>query len=187
MKSFLIGLLKGRKFRFGVLAVVLAAAGLSIAWLGPEHYRLGGAWIGGTSGHPQWNCLQIPLDPAGQTEALRVSLVGWGPEFAGLLSAFGANTVTDGVGEGRMISQDTAQWSFVCYAQVAGNPPVKTAILVYSGTFKFTGQDTAALVYTLRVYLASADADGDGYPDAGVLPVLTIPDIPDSAKRVPWK
>lgn len=52
------------------------------------------------------------------------------------------------------------------------------------GTWQFTSNDTAALNYVLDCYLPSADADGDGFPDAGALPVLTIPTV-DNAKRVP--
>lgn len=186
MKRFITGLLKGRIIRWSILAAVLAAGGLSVAWMDKHHYQLGGAWIGGNPGI-QWNLLQIPLDPAGKTEAFRVSALKWGPAVAGLISGFGADSLTDFVGEGRMISRDTAKWKCVGYAQVAGNSPENMAIFVYSGTFKFTGCDSAVLVYTLSVYPAAADADGDGYPDAGAQPVVTIPDMTDTAIRVPWR
>jgi hypothetical protein len=185
MKKFINGLLKGRIIRWSILAVVLAVVGLSVAWLDRPCYRLGGGWIGGHPGFV-WNLQQIPLDPLGQTEAFRVIALQWGTDFAGLLTGFGADSVTDCVGEGRMISHDTAKWQCVGYAQVAGNPPTTTAILVYAGTFKFTARDRAAVVYALNVFPAGADADGDGYPDAGAQPAVTIP-VTDTAKRVPWQ
>jgi hypothetical protein len=40
------------------------------------------------------------------------------------------------------------------------------------------------LNYTLDIYLPSADADGDGLPDAGAQPVLSVPAV-DHARRVP--
>jgi hypothetical protein len=40
------------------------------------------------------------------------------------------------------------------------------------------------LKYTVNVYLAATDADGDGMPDAGSAPVLAFP-ITDYARRVP--
>ena len=86
-----------------------------------------------------------------------------------------------------MISNDTAKWQCVGYTQAPGNPATPTAILVYAGTLKFTARDRALVVYTLNVYLASADGDGDGFPDAGTAPALSIPGITDTAKRVPWK
>ena len=174
--------------KYVVLALGAALAGLltiAASTDGQGQHKLGGAWIGGHPGFV-WNLLQIPLDPAGQTEAFRVSVLQYGADFAGLLSGFGADRLTDCIGEGRMISQDTAKWQCVGYAQAVGNPPTTTAIVVYSGTFKFTGLDTALCVYTVSVYLASADANGDGYPDAGAQPAVTIP-VTDTAKRVPWQ
>ena len=58
------------------------------------------------------------------------------------------------------------------------------AIIVSHGTWNFTSNDTAVLNYTLDFYLPSADADGHGFPDAGVQPVLILPTV-DNAKRVP--
>jgi hypothetical protein len=56
---------------------------------------------------------------------------------------------------------------------------------MYSGTWQFTSQNTAVLKYDVHVYLPSADADGDGYPDEGAQPALTVPGVVDTAKRVP--
>jgi len=61
MKRFITGLLEGRKTRWGMLAALLAAAGLSLAWMETPQYQLGGAWIG-SGGAGIWNALQIPLD-----------------------------------------------------------------------------------------------------------------------------
>jgi hypothetical protein len=87
-----------------------------------------------------------------------------------------------------MISTDNARWTLISYAQVTPHQPgdllQNKAIIVSHGTWKFTSDNTAVLNYTLDIYLPSADADGDGFPDAGALPVLTIPTV-DNAKRVP--
>jgi hypothetical protein len=40
------------------------------------------------------------------------------------------------------------------------------------------------LNYVLDIYLPSADTDGDGFPDAGVQPMLSVPTV-DTGKRVP--
>ena len=115
----------------GLLALVLAAAGLSLAWTGQHHYRLGGSWIG-VSSTLTWNCLQIPLEPDGQTAALRVSGVSWTAQFMALLGAFGADTPVEWrcVGEGRMISRDTARYTIIGYPQLAANPGQIAAIFV---------------------------------------------------------
>ena len=182
MRSFTIGLLKGRRLGWSILLVALAAGGLSLAWMGKNHYRFGGAWVGGHPGF-MWNCLQIPTDPAGQTEAIRVDPLMWGTDVAGLLGAFGADQLTGAVGEGKMISPDTGTWTLLAYAQATGNPPTTTAAVLYSGSWKFTSQDTAVIKYTLAVYPVSAD----GYfPDLSATPWYVSPEpITDTVKRVP--
>lgn len=97
---------------------------------------------------------------------------------------FGANTVSDGIGEMRMISNNTAKGSLIVYEQVIGTTPQIVGIEVYSGTWKFTDRDTVEANYTLTIYPASADADGDGYPDAGSQPALTLP-VNYTITRVP--
>ncbi len=184
MKRNIIGLLKSRLWCGCMLAAVLTAAGLSLAWMGPVHYRFGGGWIG-ASATGGWNCLQVPLDSAGQTEAIRVSLTSYSPETAGLLAFSGANSLTDMTGEGAMTGPDTAKWTLVGYGVAAGNPPVIRQIWVAAGTLKYTGRDSWNNNYTLTVYPAEADGDGDNLPDAGATPLVTIPGITGTAKRVP--
>src|SRR5512137_1799129 len=98
MRTFITGLLKGRKTRWGALATVVALAGLSVAWLGPVHYRLGGGFIGSpvNSGGLYWSAYQAPLDSAGQTAALRVNVYSYSEDAAGLLAYSGADTLTEG-------------------------------------------------------------------------------------------
>lgn len=184
MKTNIIGLLKSRFSRGCMLAAVLTATGFSLAWMGPVHYRLGGGWIG-ASDVGAWNALQVPLDSAGKTEAIRVSLISYTDQTAGLLAFSGANSVSDMTGEGAMTGPDTAKWTLVGYGLAAGNPPVIRQIWVAAGTLKFTGPDTFNNSYTLTVYPAEADADGDGFPDPGATPLVSIPGITGSAKRVP--
>jgi hypothetical protein len=106
--------------------------------------------------------------------------------LAGLITAFGGNIGSEGFGEEQMISRDTAKFTMISYAQVAGVTPKITAIFVWAGTLKFTGPDDIVLNYTLNIYPAAADVNPhDGFPDAGATPALTIPGIPGAAKRVP--
>lgn len=150
-----------------------------------RHYQLGGGWIGNNGAGNIWNCVQTPLDPAGRSDAVRVDFKTYDAAIAGLLTAFGADAMSDFTGEGAMISRDTAKWTLVGYAQKQGNPPAIQGIMVVQGTWKYTSRDSALLNYTFYVYSAAADADGDGYPDEGSTPVLTIPDGIDTAQRVP--
>src|SRR5262245_57460059 len=170
------------------LGLALAAGALCETGFGQRQYQLGGAWVGGRPGF-LWSVMQSPMDPSGQTCAQRPILKNFDAQFAGLLAAFGADNLSDAVGESRMVSTDTARWTVLAHAQATPHQPGELlqtmAIVVYSGTWKFTSQNTAVLNYAVNVYLPSADADGDGYPDGNAQPVLMFPGIVDNAKRVP--
>jgi hypothetical protein len=172
----------------GLAGAALVTGALCVTGFGQKYYRLGGAWVGGRPGFV-WTALQAPMDPLGLSCAARPILKNFDAQFAGLLAAFGADNLSDAVGEARMISPDTAQWTLLAYAQATPHQPADLlqtkAIIVFFGTWKFTSQDTVVLNYKVNVYLPSADANGDGYQDAGAHSVLTIPGVVDNAKRVP--
>jgi hypothetical protein len=202
MKTLLNKLPKGRIKRWGFLAALLIAIGASVVGMSQRHYQLGGAFIG-SGGAGIWNALQIPLDPAGGTAALRVNTATLSPGFAGLLAALGATAGgSDNVGEMEMISRDTARFGTVGYGreQAPGNPLQINTIFVMTGTVKFTGPDTIEVTYTINVYpvnipdtspfygLPNADVNGDGFPDAGAQPIIIPGVLPirgvDIGKRV---
>lgn len=200
MKMLMNGLLKGRITRWGFLAVLLIAVGASVGWENPKethrHYQLGGGFVG-SGGAGIWNALQVPLDPAGRTAALRVSSGTLSPQFAGLFAALGATAGgSDNLGEMEMISHDTARFGTLGYGrmEVPGNPLQINTIFVMTGTVKFTGPDTIVVTYTINVYpvnvpgFPNADVNGDGYPDPGAQPILIPGVLPihgvDTAKRV---
>jgi hypothetical protein len=168
----------------GLLALVLAVAGVSLAWTGHHHYRLGGGWIGSGSGLV-YNALYIPLDPAGQKAAIRLSFPSYSAYWAAGAAALGADAASDGVGEAAMTSHDTFKWTSVGYFLKQGNPPEIRAISVGTGTATFTGVDSFNVKWDTALYAPTADADGDGFPDPGATPLMTATDLTGSAKRVP--
>jgi hypothetical protein len=195
-------LLKSRITRWGFLAVLLLAAGATVAGMHQRQYQLGGGFIGsGAAGI--WSALQIPIDPAGKTAALRVNVAAFSEQFAGLFAALGATgDASDAIGEVEMISRDTGKYKTLSYAVAAvpGNPRQINSIHVMTGTVKFTDCDTIEVTYTINVYpvnlpatspfygYPNTDVNGDGYPDpraqpiviSGVLPIQGV----DIAKRV---
>jgi len=191
MRSVTTGLLKSRMARWSLFVAVLAAAGLSLAWMGQPQYKLGGGFIYSGGGVIS-TTFQIPLDPAGRTAAVRVNPLGYRADLAGLLAMFGADSQTEFTGEAQMTSRHTAKWAFVGYGTKQGNPPQICLIEVYSGTDTFTGPDSMDVTYTCDVYpgpanilgLPNADADGDGFPDPGTTPVISFPGG-GIGKRVP--
>jgi hypothetical protein len=177
-----------------VLAVGTAVVGLlSFAQTassdgGRGHYKAGGNWIGKSPGGVVWTAFHAPLDPEAHSVASSVKYQSYGAEFAGLVAAYGGDTVSDFKGEGKMINRDTLKWTLVGYAQKAqkdADPLEIKAIMLASGTWKYTDPDHAVLNYTITVYPAAADADGDGMPDSLDSAHLTIPDVMDTAQRVP--
>ena len=179
-------MLNRKRIILSTLGVAVAIAFVLTETAGSNRqYQLGGGWIGNNGEGNIWNCLQIPLDSAGRSDAVRVDFKTYNAAIAGLLSMFGADRMSDFTGEGAMISRDTAKWTLVGYAQAQGNPPAIQGIIVVQGTWKYTTRDSALLNYTLYVYPAAADVDGDGLPDEGVDPFITIPGAVDTAQRVP--
>lgn len=179
MKKLMTGLLKDRKTRWSMLAVVLVAAGFSLASKQPQ-YQLGGSYVGGSPGFT-WSFVVIPLDPAGRTASDHVVVTSWGEDFQALLGYFGADTISDAIGESQMISRDTAKYTHIGYLQAAGNPLTVTAIAVLSGTATFTGPDTGLITYTLSIYPPTAD----GFPDLEQDPLFTTPTATNLTRRVP--
>ncbi len=172
MKAFTTGLLNRKITRWGMLAAVVALAGLSIAGLGPEHYRLGGAFIGKPAGSDgfYWSALQIPLDSAGKTAALRVHGYSSSGLVAALLAFSEADLLSEGIGQLVMISDDTAKCSLVFYGvkqPSLGVPQEVKQIWIWDGTITFTSADSYNANGTFFVYSAETDGDGDGRPDPG--------------------
>ncbi len=181
MKAFITGLLKGWSTRWGLAAGLVAAAGLSVAWLGPNHYRLGGAFIGSPagSGGLYWSALQIPLDSAGKTAALRVNVYSGSAPTDFLMAYSGADTFSEGIGQVAMVNGNTAKSFLVFYAMKLGTPGVPQEvkqIWTWDGTITFTSADSYNANGTMLVYGAAADADRDGRPDPGAEPLF--PPIP---------
>ena len=185
MKTIVNGLLQGRITRWGFLAVLLIAAGATVAGMNPRHYRLGGAWVGGVQGI-QWSAIYAPLDPAGRTATLQIQFPAYPAAIqAGLLAPFGADTLSLAVGEAAMTDRDTAKFTWVAYAVTDAHPPVIMAIWVVNGTMDFTGPDSAMSTETLRIYAPESDVNHDGLPDSYDSPLATVPFPPGLNVRVP--
>ena len=177
MRTFINGLLKGRITRWSILAVILAVAGLSVAWNGQGQYRLGGGFIGNPalSGGMHWSAFQTPLDSDAKTAALRVNVYTWADSVAGLLASYGADTVSDGIGQLSMISHDTAKGNQVFYALKQGNPPEVKQIWVWDGTITFTSRDAYNVGGSMLIYTPDADTNGDGLPEDVTKLIVEVP------------
>jgi hypothetical protein len=181
--------MKNKKYVvLGIFAVLAAAllifsSNLQSQSKASPQMQLGGGFIGSSNGII-FDALQVPLDPAGRTAALHLKFHNWLAETAGLLSAFGADTLTESTGQVKMTGRNTFNVSWIAYGIKQGNPPLIRLIIVYTGAAQFTGPDSYDITGTFDIYPAAADDNGDGFPDSGIGPFMSIPGFA-SAKRVP--
>jgi hypothetical protein len=182
--------MKNKKYEMlGIFAVVAAAflifgSNLQSQSKASPQLQLGGGFIGSGNGII-FDALQVPLDPAGRRAALHLKVHTWSPPLAGLLAMFGADTLTDAIGEVEMTGKDTFKVCWVAYLINRENPPVIGGIMVLTGTAQFTGPDSYVITSSFDVYSAAADADKDGFPDPGTLPSYSSSPSANSATRVP--
>ncbi len=138
--------------------------------------KLEGAWIARltsistTPDTPlaQWTYIWSP-DPSGRRAALRGSVdVNFGPVAAG-------SSPTQLIGEAVMTGPDTAAINAMWYGIQKHNdvpsPEEITYIGTVAATIRFIAPDKMAATDHFKIYLPSADADGDGIPDPGSVPV----------------
>ena len=85
-----------------------------------------------------------------------------------MLEAYGAQTLSVGVGEMVMIDRDTAMFTWTAYAVTDSHPAVIKAIWVVRGTWDFTGADTAMNTETLFIYSPDVPLCPNGLPDPKV-------------------
>jgi hypothetical protein len=183
--------MKNKKYAvLGIFAVVAAAflifgSPVQSQPKGGPQMQLGGGFIGSGNGLI-FDALQVPLDPAGRTAALHLKVHTWSAPLAGLLNSFGADALTESIGEVEMTGRDTFKLSWIAYLIKQGNPPVITGIMVLTGEAQFTGPESYVIVSNFDVYPTTADADKDGFPDPGTYPLFsTATPNTNYARRVP--
>lgn len=131
-------------------------------------YKLEGAWTFQDLTFPgALGCVTLaPSDPSGQAAAFRVNWPGGSPDFAPTMAYYGVDSMTDFIGEARMLSRKTARCCWVAYWIKTGVPNEIKMILIGSNDITFTSQDTGVSQATWAGYLPTTDANGDGLPDS---------------------
>jgi hypothetical protein len=130
--------------------------------------KLEGAWIGNTPGLGLTTWVWTP-DPSGRRASCIVHPISLDPAF---LASLGADSVSAFPVEAVMTGPNRGTVTEVAYPLNAGQI---VGIVLISGTFEFTSPYRMEIVQQLALYPAAADADGDGLPDPGTAPVMTIP------------
>lgn len=172
--------------------VILALVPQGIAAADGERggYKLEGAWVARCVEFPlQWSWVYAP-DASGRraTGQGEFDVAPVTPDLG-----FGAATRNSHILlESEMTGPDTAEFSAVWYGLKEPStmfPGLVTSDIVYIGVDKgvltFVEPNKALGVHIIEYYLPSQDADGDGFPDPGEIPVNPTEEIHSVNTRLP--
>ena len=170
MKDSLAKLLRSRFAQAGGLLALVLATTATIAWSGtPEgRVQLGGAWVATLDTGVRGTAMYGATDPSGLKSVYRAQFV-FPPA---VLAAMGVDSFTDLIAEEVVTGKNTSESIGISYG-VAGGQVV--AILVDHTWFTHISPNEKHNTHKTSVYLASADANNDGFPDANAQPVTVIP------------
>jgi len=168
MKVLVGSFLKSRITQGGLLLAVVAAAVATIAWTDPTStvFKLQGAWIAKTDVGLVSMLTFAQSDPSGRSAVFRNQMI-WPPE---LLASLGLDAVSEEVAEEVITGPNTSEYTGIWYGLASGRIVM---IFVDNSTLTFDSPTQKTVYHTITTYLASADADNDGYPDPGSTPVGT--------------
>jgi len=172
MKTMLPKLSQCRSIQLGALLAVVAVVIMSLAASRPPQasVKLEGAWVAQTDNGIRSLVTYGPSDPSGRSATFRNQMV-WPPE---LLASVGIDAVTDEIAEAFVTGINTATYTGIWYGLAGGRIAM---IFVDHGTLTFNSPSQGVAEHTISAYLATADADNDGYPDPGSTPVATFPSV----------
>jgi len=160
-------------------AVLFAAAPAVAVNDGSGAFKLEGAWIAKVPGAPfQWSYVLSP-DASGRRASLHGSV------DIGFVSPIPADQGTPLIGEGVMTGRDTAKFNSMWYGISNSPAPHVAYIGVSIGEIMFVDQGKVVVTHHFYFYLPSADADGDGIPDPGAVPVIPPVVVVSIDTRVP--
>lgn len=170
-----------------VSAVAIVALGLTAGWdvlagdiWPPEPYQVhspAGAWIETSDLDEPGDITIVTLSPEGPrtgTGSVLVTEINADPTFGGQLPD--ATSVTAWFGTYVKTGPNTSRNKVVRFVRNDDRPkPIILDIHVVECTTTLTSPDTMEAVGTWLAYSPESDKDGDGLPDAGEQPHLSLP------------
>ncbi len=160
------------------LLTLVAAVAATVAWSGspPARVQLGGAWIGQIDSGSRIAVTYGAVDPSGLKGVWRGQVL-FPPA---MLAAMGVDTVTDLIADEVVTGPNTSESTGIGYGLAGGNIAL---ILVDHSFYIHVSPIEKHNTHVTSVYLASADADNDGFPDAGATPIAVL-NASSIAKRI---
>ena len=168
MKTLVPKLFKCWLVHVGGLLAVIAAVAASLTWSqGSEgSIKLEGAWVAKTDVGILSLVTYAPSDPSGRSAVMRNQMV-WPRE---VLARYGLEAVTEEIAEAVVTGVNTEAYNGIWYGLVGGRTAM---IFVDHASITYVTPTEKIVAHTVDAYLATADADNDGYPDPGAAPVVT--------------
>ncbi len=154
----------------GALAIAAAVAA-TVAWSSAPAARvqLGGAWIAQLDSGMRVAVTYGAVDASGLKGVWRGQAV-FPPA---MLAQMGVDTVTDLIADEVATGPNTSESTGIAYGLAGGNI---TLILVDRSRYTHVSPTEKHNTHDYTLYLASADADNDGFPDAGAEPIAVVSD-----------
>ncbi len=149
-----------------VLAALLAA---TVAWSASPKARvqLGGAFICQLDSGMRVAVTYGAVDPSGLKGVWRGQII---PPPA-MLATMGVDTLTDLISDEVVTGPNTSESTGIAYGLAGGNIAL---ILMDHSFYTHVSPNEKHNTHQYRLYLASADADNDGFPDAGATPIAIV-------------
>jgi hypothetical protein len=168
MKTLVPKLLRCRLVQVGGLLAVIAAVAASLASSqgSGASTKLEGAWVAKTDVGILSLVTYAPSDPSGRSAVMRNQMV-WPRE---ILARYGLEAVTEEIAEAVVTGVNTEVYNGIWYGLVGGRTVM---IFVDHADITYVTPTEKTVAHTVDAYLATADADNDGYPDPGTTPVVT--------------
>ena len=170
MRQNLSKLFHSRLVRATGLLTLLAVSAGTVAWTkGPSaRVQLGGAWVGVLDNGVRVTAIYGATDPSGLKSVYRGQFV-WP---SAMLAMMGVDSITDLVADEVVTGPNTSESTGIAYGIAGGQIAL---ILVDHSWFTHVSPTEKHNTHETSVYLASADADNDGFPDADAKPLAVIP------------
>ncbi len=150
------------------MLAIAATVALLVAWSPPkERVQLGGAWVATLDNGVRGMAIYGATDPSGLKSVYRGQFV-WPPA---MLAMMGLDSITDLVADEVVTGKNTSESTGIGYGLAGGNIAL---IIVDRSWFTHVSPTEKHNTHVTSVYLASADADNDGFPDAGATPVTVL-------------
>jgi len=130
--------------------------------------KLGGAWVGVLDNGVRGTAIYGATDPSGLKSVYRGHFV-FPPAT---LAMMGVDTFTDLVADEIVTGENTSESVGISYGLSAGQIAL---ILVDHSWFTHISPNEKHNTHESSIYLPSADANNDGFPDADPQPIMVLP------------